>query len=199
MAPGMRFGEALSVSFRREVAYVRRSAWDLSLLFVLPCLAILVMAAVFYSGVFHNVPVAVVDADHSALSRAVERDLLATPKVRVTARPADLSSAWPLVRSGKVYCVVYIPPGLEAQAARHEDGAVLIYFNAAFQTVASQAADAARNAVQARSRRQRRTDRRWGIGSRASPACTQGPGGPFSGTPRAALSSSLNPWLRRWC
>ncbi|MEJ0064384.1 MAG: ABC transporter permease [Caulobacteraceae bacterium] len=145
----MTFGEATAASFRREIAYLRRSGWDLALLFVLPPIAIVVVAAVFFAGVFHNIPVGMVDADHSALSRAIERNLLANPKVRVVAMPTDLAAALPLVRSGRIYSIVYIPPGLEARAARREDEAVAIYFNAAFQTVGSQAADASRNAVQA--------------------------------------------------
>lgn len=145
----MTFGEALAASFRRELTLIRRSGWDLALLTVIPLAAIVVVAAVFFSGVFHQVPIAIVDADHSALSRAIERDVRATPKVSVAATPADLPAAWGLVRAGKAYAVVYIPPGLEGEAVRREGGAVVIYFNAAFQTVASQAADAARNAVQA--------------------------------------------------
>jgi ABC-2 type transport system permease protein len=144
----MTFGQAATASLYRELAYLRHNGWDLSLLLVLPAVSVILIAAVFFVGVFHNVPIAVVDADHSPLSRAIYRNLLATPKVRITQQLDDLSAAWPLVRSGNLYAVVYIPAGLEARALRREDGAVIVYFNAAFQGVASQAADASRRAIE---------------------------------------------------
>src|SRR5699024_3953227 len=93
LAADMTFPAALAASCRREMAYVRRSGWDLCLLFIVPCVAIIVLAATFYAGVFRHVPVAVVDADHSALSRAIRHNLHATPKLRVAHTPADLSAA----------------------------------------------------------------------------------------------------------
>ncbi len=144
----MTFLAALRASLQRESAFIRHSKWDFCLLFILPPLAIVVLAVVFHAGVFQRVPVAVVDADHSALSRAIERHLQATPKLRISAMPADLAAAHSLMRAGKIYSVIYLPPGMEKRALRGEDGAVAIYFNAAFQTVAAQAASAAHQAVQ---------------------------------------------------
>jgi ABC-2 type transport system permease protein len=149
MASGVTFGAAVLVSWRRERAYIRRSPWDLLLLFGLPPVVLAIVAAIFFAGVIRDIPVALVDMDGSHLSRTVERNLLAAPKIRLERAPPDLSTSWSLVRSAQVYCIVYIPPGLESRAQRHEPDAVLIYFNAAFQTIGSQAAEAARAAVQA--------------------------------------------------
>ena len=149
MASKVNFAAAVSTSFRRELAHVRRSVFDRLLLFVLPPIAIVLVAAIFSSGVIRDIPVALVDMDGSSLSRAIERNLLANPKIHVVAMPKDLAAAWPMVRSGRVYNVVYLPPGLEARARRHEEGGALIYFNAASQTVGAQAANAATASVQA--------------------------------------------------
>lgn len=148
MAARLSFLGAAAASLRRELALLARSRWDLFLLIGLPLIAVLTLAVMFRPGTFNQVPVAVVDADHSALSRAVVRALQATPKLHVAASPAGLPDAMALMRADAAYAVVYLPPGLEAHHARHEDDAVPIYFNAAFQTVAAQAADAAQAAVQ---------------------------------------------------
>ncbi|MCZ2103406.1 MAG: ABC transporter permease [Burkholderiales bacterium] len=139
---------ALGASLRRELALLARSRWDLFLLIGLPLVAIVTLAVMFRPGSFNQVPVAVVDADHSALSRALVRALQATPKLQITASPVALPDAMTLMRADRAYAVVYLPPGLEEHHARHEDDAVIVYFNAAFQTVASQAADAAQTAMQ---------------------------------------------------
>lgn len=147
-AARLSFIGAFAASLRREGRRLAASGWDVFLLVGLPLLAVLTLALMFRPGSFNQVPIAVVDADHSALSRALVRALEATPKLSITASPAQLPEAMALMRADRAYAVVYLPPGLEAHHARHEDDAVLIYFNAAFQTVAAQAADAAQAAVQ---------------------------------------------------
>lgn len=136
------FGRAL----RAEVAHLARSGWDLILLIVMPVVLMVVVGAMLYQGVVRDVPVAVVDQDHSAFSRAAIRHMEASPGVRVVAQPTDLEAAWPLMRSGKIYSLAYIPRGPEKNAFRQPD-AVIVYFNGAFQTVGSLAASAQTTAL----------------------------------------------------
>lgn len=143
----MSFTAAFAASLRRELRLLATSGWDLFLLIVLPLLAVCTLAIMFRPGSFNQVPIAVVDSDHSLLSRAIVRTLEATPKLAVTASPVQLDDAMALMRADQAYAVVWLPPGLQEHHARHEDDAVVVYFNAAFQTVASQAADAAQGAV----------------------------------------------------
>ncbi|MGH7019491.1 MAG: ABC transporter permease, partial [Brevundimonas sp.] len=99
MTKGGVFGRAL----RAEIAHLARSRWDLILLFVMPVVLMIVVAAMLFQGVVRDVPVAVVDQDHSTFSRAAIRNMEASPGVRVVAQPTDLEAAWPLMRSGKIY------------------------------------------------------------------------------------------------
>lgn len=138
---------AFGASWQRETAFIRRSRWDFFLLVPLPLLVIVVLAATFHAGVFRHVPVAVVDAGHSATSRIIRRHLQASPMLDVDAVASDLEQARRLLRTGKVYAVIYLPRNLEQHAVRRTDARVVVYFNAAFQTVATQAADAATEAV----------------------------------------------------
>ena len=145
----MSFAQAFAAAFRREVAHVRRSGWDLALLFPLPLLAIVISAAIFSSGVLRDIPIALVDMDGSGLSRAITRALLADPTLKLTATPRDLRAAAPLLRSGRVYSLVYLPPGLERDARRGGGATAAIYYNSAIQTTGTKAAGAEQEAVQA--------------------------------------------------
>lgn len=143
------FAAAVGISLRRELHAIRRSGWDLLLLLVLPLATIAVLAVLLAPGVFTQIPTTVVDADHSALSRSIVRHLQAVPRLRIVAQPTGLPEALSQMRAERAYNVVYLPAGLERDHARREGGAVIIYSNAALQTVASQGADAARSAIEA--------------------------------------------------
>jgi ABC-2 type transport system permease protein len=145
----MSFAGAVAAAFRRELAHIRRSGWDRALLLVLPLLVVAIVAATFAPGVIRHIPVALVDMDGSGLSRAITRNLLADSTVDLVATPRDLAAAEPLLRSGRVLALVYLPPGLERDARRAAGPTATIWFNAALQTTGSKAAAAGRDAVQA--------------------------------------------------
>jgi ABC-2 type transport system permease protein len=90
-------------------------------------------------AVVRELPVAVVDNDRSATSRELTRLLDATPALAVTARPRALAEAWPLVRAGDVYAVVYIPAGTSRAAARGQSATIFAYYDAT-HPIAGQAA-----------------------------------------------------------
>ena len=138
----MTSGTAVFVrALRAEVGHLSRSRWDQVLLVVMPLVLLTVVGAMLLEGVVRQVPVAVVDLDHSNLSRAAIRNMEASPTLRVVAQPIDLEQAWPLMRSGRIYSLALIPDGAESSAFRQPD-AVIVYYNAAFQTIGSLAASA---------------------------------------------------------
>jgi ABC-2 type transport system permease protein len=84
---------------------------------IITVLAILVYAF-FYplpylNQVMRDVPIAVVDLDHSALSRRATRMADAHPSLAVAAEPASPAEAEALVRSGTAAGVLVIPDGFE--------------------------------------------------------------------------------------
>lgn len=133
-------------ALRAEVAHLARSRWDLVLLVVLPVVLMTVIGAMLFQGVVRDVPVAVVDQDHSAFSRAAIRNMEASPGVRVIAQPTDLEAAWPLMRSGRIYSLAYIPQGAARDAFRKPE-AVIVYYNGAFQTVGALASSSQTTAL----------------------------------------------------
>lgn len=120
-------------------------------------MGVLVAASIFYSlfyptpylrQVLRDVPVVVVDRDHTATSRTLARWLDASEGVAVTGRSADLEAAQAAVRAGTVSGVVLIPEDFEKRILRREpatvtayaDGSYLLVRNTVAQTVNAVAA-----------------------------------------------------------
>ncbi|MHC1479259.1 ABC transporter permease [Frateuria aurantia] len=134
--------EGLCASARREWRYLRRSRWDLTVLFALPLLTLLLLAWMFGTSLLQRIPVAVVDHDQSALSRQLVQTLQADPKLSLRELADSDARGGELLRTAQVMAVMSLPAGLERDVVRGQSGPVGIGYNAAFQTAASQAAAA---------------------------------------------------------
>jgi ABC-2 type transport system permease protein len=121
----------------RELRRIATRPREPLLLLVLPALALVLTYAIFSAGLPRELPVAVVDQDHSRLSRQLVRMIDATPTVRVAARPADPEEAKALVLQGRVYAWVQVPAGLERDVKRGAAEPVVAYTNAQLLVPAS--------------------------------------------------------------
>jgi ABC-2 type transport system permease protein len=109
-------------------------------------LALLGLASIFYSlfyptpylhQVLRDVPVVVVDRDHSSMSRRFARWLDASEGVAVAGRSADLAAAQDAVRAGTLGGVVLIPADFERHILRHEPSYVTAYVDGSYLLVRS--------------------------------------------------------------
>ncbi|HMK67728.1 MAG TPA: ABC transporter permease [Stellaceae bacterium] len=121
----------------REVAYLRAHPWDLALISWFPALILALTWAIFAQGVNVKLPLAFVDEDHSPSSRHLAISLEAARSTSITARPATLEEAWPLVRAGQVYAVVHVPADWERRSDRADPRPVVLYTNEQFHGAAS--------------------------------------------------------------
>lgn len=142
-------GQAIAASAVREWAFLRGSPWDLALATWAPFVCLVVFAWLFSSGVPRRVPIAVVDEDHSAVSRSLMRELNAAPGIRVAAQPADLQQAWSLARRLDTYAVVYIPAAASRDGARTGSATIFAYYNASHRVATQAAVGGVSDAVQA--------------------------------------------------
>lgn len=76
-----------------------------------------------------KVPSAIVDLDHSQLSRTVTRNLASTELVSVAHSPEDYHSALELMRSGKIFGFFLIPEGFERDAIAGRETTISYYNN----------------------------------------------------------------------
>ncbi|MBC7520743.1 MAG: ABC transporter permease [Sandarakinorhabdus sp.] len=98
--------------------------------------ATLVLAVILYSSfypaayqaqVVTSLPVAVVDLDHSGLSRALIRRVAATQGAHLTAMPESVDAARALLSTDAVDAILVIPAGLSRDAARGQTGQIMLF------------------------------------------------------------------------
>lgn len=128
--------KSITQVFRLELGALRASRWEMALAVWLPALLVLVLWAIFSSGIPRELPIAVVDLDHSALSRKVVRYLDASPVLSVVESFPSVHAAQTSIESGEVYALISIPDDLERSVYRGESPAVTVFFNAQYLLVA---------------------------------------------------------------
>ena len=94
---------------------------------LLPPLALLILTYYFYDTSIENLPVVVVDNDHSSLSSKVVEMINATSYVDVCYQREYPLDALQLIRQGKAYAAVIIPHGFEQNILRAEQATVALY------------------------------------------------------------------------
>ncbi len=97
-----------------------------------PLLAAAVFLPMMRSGLPVGIPVALVDHDNSATSRALVRQLDAFPKTDIAYRCATFGEAQRLMERGEVYAIMTIPEGFARDASTGRQPQLGYYTNNAF-------------------------------------------------------------------
>lgn len=125
---------AFAGSARREAARYRRSAWDLAMVTWVPLLACGWIWWVFSAGLPQQLPIGVLDQDHSALSRQLQRFLAATPGLKLVNSYHDTAQATAALRRTEVYAVVTIAPDFARSIKLGQAAHVTLLHNAQLGT-----------------------------------------------------------------
>lgn len=137
----------------REIRFLGSSRTDAVFVTVFPILLVAVLAWQLAGSVIRELPVAVVDLDHSEASRSLLRHLDASPGLRVAVQPGSLDEAWSAVRSLRAYAVVFVPEGMQRDRLKGGAGTIFGYYNASYLTAGQGAARDIGDAVAAFNRR----------------------------------------------
>ena len=124
-------------STRREVHRLGQSPWDLAMVTWVPVLAVVLVVWIFSSAIPRNLPVGVMDEDHSALSRQLVRMLNASPGMQVVDEFDSESSVQLALREVRVYGMINIPRDFERDIKRGIKAEVILRHNAQFATHSS--------------------------------------------------------------
>ena len=127
-APEQRTG--IRAVARRELGRICRRSRYVMLMLVLPLISFALTWGLFSNQVPRDLPIAVVDLDHSALSRQLSRLIDSTASMKVAYQPADPAAAKDLLLRSQAYAVVIMPRGLERDIKRGLGGEVIGYYNA---------------------------------------------------------------------
>ena len=130
---------ALIRCFRQALRGIFREKATMSLLVASSVLYALFYPTPYLKQVLRDLPMVVVDRDHSALSREFTRWLDASEAAAVTSRSNDLKAAQDSVRAGAAGAVVLIPKDFERYVLRREPAYVEAYADASYFLVYSTA------------------------------------------------------------
>lgn len=113
-----------------KLTFLKRDFPFLMFVSILPVSISLLMIFLFSAETPLNLPIGVVNLDHSHLSRQIEKSIAASPVLRIEADCVDLNSCESKMRSGEILGIIIIPPQLEKKAHRMEAPAIPVYTNA---------------------------------------------------------------------
>ena len=105
---------ALLNVFRRELRRMTSRRIYFAACIVLPLFSLVFMATIFGHGQMENLPVGVVDADHTSLSRSIIRMVDATPELQVTKHYANETEARKAMQKKEIYGYLLIPSGIKS-------------------------------------------------------------------------------------
>jgi ABC-2 type transport system permease protein len=118
-----------------ELQRVKNSWYKLALLTVIPLGSFGLIVTIFSSGVVHNLPICVVDQEHSSLSRTLLFHLESSPTLHVAYRCDDVTSAIKLLQDAKVYGVIIIPHNFTSTIMKHQNPQVVAMLNTQYLLV----------------------------------------------------------------
>ena len=119
-------------AFRREWGRMAGDRFYLWAMVLVPVAAAGLLSAVFSPAALRELPIAVCDRDHSALSRQIVRLLDATAEMAVVRHPADLDGGQRLLKTGVCQALIDLPEGLERDASRGTPRPVVAYIGNCF-------------------------------------------------------------------
>ena len=105
---------ALLNVFRRELRRMTSRRIYFASCIVLPLFSLVFMATIFDHGQMENLPVGVVDADQTSLSRSIVRMVDATPELQVTKQYANETEARKAMQKKEIYGYLLIPSGIKS-------------------------------------------------------------------------------------
>ncbi|WP_394756348.1 ABC transporter permease [Rhodoferax sp.] len=122
------------VAAQREWQLLKKRPWDLAMISWVPALAVALIWWIFSAGIPNQLPIAVLDLDHSSLSRQLVRFLQAAPGLKVLESVVDPAQAAHALRRGDVYAVLEIPRDFAQTVLRGQAAQVTLSHNAQFGT-----------------------------------------------------------------
>lgn len=122
-------GDIFVKTLSYEIKSIRDSWYKLLLITLLPLLSFGLIAAIFYSGVARDMPIAVVDNDHSSLSRSLLANIEASPTIDIAYTSLSTRDAIALVKETKAYGVVIIPHNFQRDTLLHRQPKITAMLN----------------------------------------------------------------------
>ena len=131
-------GRGVAIAFRNEAFRILGDRSVFGLIVLAPVLYGLLYPQPYLGEVLRSLPIAVVDQDHTELSRDFVEALNADQGLAVTARAGTPAEARAALDRHDVYAIVAIPKDTERQVLRGEQARIATYVDAAYLLLYSQ-------------------------------------------------------------
>lgn len=88
-------------------------------------------------GLPQQLPIGIVDGDNSSMARTLERNLNASPQMEIAAKYSSFTEARKEMQEGRIYAIVDIAPGFQADLLANRQPAITFYVNDAYLVAGS--------------------------------------------------------------
>ena len=122
-------------TFRRELHRMTSRRIYLVACLILPLFSLVFMATIFGTGQMTDLPVGVVDADNTSVSRNIVRMVDATPQLQVTRHCANETEAWEALQRKDIYGYLLIPSRFAEKVGNNEPTTLCYYYHNAMLSV----------------------------------------------------------------
>ncbi|WP_392561422.1 ABC transporter permease [Orbus sturtevantii] len=126
------FFQRFKAAFNNEMPYIFKRFTFHWLLWVMPLMVFILISNIFSSGVLYDLPVGYIDQDKSILSREIIRDLDAGAHAQLIDYGDSLNDAERSLAQAKIYALLYIPAGFEADVLSGKQPTPILYYNALY-------------------------------------------------------------------
>ncbi|MCF7483035.1 ABC transporter permease [Vibrio sp. J1-1] len=115
---------------------LRRDKWLFSCLTWVPILLALTIWGVFSAGIARDLPIGIVDMQHSQLSRKLIQSFDASPTLSVDYHYVSATEAKNAMIEGDIYAYAVIPPQFDQDILQHRQPQLSVFFNSQYILVA---------------------------------------------------------------
>jgi ABC-2 type transport system permease protein len=115
--------------WRQEWQGIWQDPWLRALVGWLPLVLALWMGSVFQGGLLRELPIGLVDQDHSTLSRHLARELDGSALMSLQQEYLSVAEGVRALRAGNIYALVLFPHDLEKQVRQQRQPVVTAFYN----------------------------------------------------------------------
>jgi len=130
MNSGKRF-TIIAAIMRREYRRIFENKTFYAIMIVAPLVISLLLASIYAPKVVQDIPISILDADNSAVSRQVIRSLSATRSLNIVSYSQSVEEIRSAMQSGDIQGAVYIPRGTEKRLKSGKSARIVVYQNTA--------------------------------------------------------------------
>lgn len=116
----------------REWRYLKKDPWLLSIVSWVPVIMFILLWYIFSAGLPRDLAIAVVDLDHSQMSRSVIRHYDASPMLQVTQQYDSIHSGQSALKSADINALVVLPDKMESDTRIGRPPQITVFYNAQF-------------------------------------------------------------------